>query len=287
MDLADPIQEEEKEAQQESVTAIAGEFFGTTTIHGVGRVFKKSNVFRRVVWFLVFLVFVVWSVYQIGLVITDYNRFSKGINRKVVVETNVMFPAVTVCNLSPLPRSPALADHPLWAPFMDIVDCYSGKDSLSRCERMENERLKRDVKTTEENKINLIQNQEKTEASSKLSPRARILDNRVQTTTRPPRSPRLKRSFGTAQPRECLPGMFRCNDGRCIHSRQVCDGDGDCRDKEDEQTCCGCPENHVGCSDQCYPEYKRCDYCGENWLRRCDPPLQRGVFSVLRREMHK
>lgn len=40
MDFPDPIQEEEKEKQEESVTAIAGEFFGTTTIHGVGRVFK-------------------------------------------------------------------------------------------------------------------------------------------------------------------------------------------------------------------------------------------------------
>ncbi|XP_037779252.1 acid-sensing ion channel 3-like [Penaeus monodon] len=172
MDLPDPIQKEENEKQEESVTAIAGEFFGTTTIHGVGRVFKKSNVSRRVVWFLVFLVFVVWSVYQIGLVINDYNRFSKNINRKVVVETNVMFPAVTVCNLSPLPRSPALADHPLWAPFMDIVDCYSGKDSLPRCESIEDERHKRDAKTTKENKISLIQTQEETgnrEASSRLS----------------------------------------------------------------------------------------------------------------------
>ncbi|XP_069969679.1 uncharacterized protein [Penaeus vannamei] len=284
MDFPDPIQEEEKEKQEESVTAIAGEFFGTTTIHGVGRVFKKSNVFRRVVWFLVFLVFVVWSVYQIGLVINDYNRFSKNINRKVVVETNVVFPAVTVCNLSPLPRSPALADHPLWAPFMDVEDCYSGKDSLPRCESMGDERLKREVKTTEGNGINIIQKQEETgnkQDSSELSPRhpATGLDNRVQTTSSPSTLPRLKRSIGAVQPQECLPGMFRCNDGTCIHSRLVCDGDGHCPDKEDEQTCCGCPEYHVGCNDRCYPDYERCFSCGESGCDDVTPPCKEGYFQ--------
>ncbi|XP_042857067.1 low-density lipoprotein receptor-related protein 1-like [Penaeus japonicus] len=290
MDFADPTQEAD-EKQQESVAAVAGEFFGTTTIHGVGRVFKKSNVFRRVVWFLAFLIFAVWSIYQIALVVTDYNRFSKNINRKVVVETNVEFPALTLCNLSPLPRSPALADHPLWAPFIDVVDCYSGKDSLTRCESKNEERLKRDVEMMETKEKELDKTQRKMEPENKEDRSshhpAAGLDRPIKTKPGPSQVPesdrsppsRHERSIGKKKAKECLPGMFKCNDGRCIHSRRVCDGNGDCRDKEDERTCCGCPERHVGCNDRCHPEYERCEYCDETDCDDVTPPCKEGYFQ--------
>lgn len=68
------------------------------------------------------------------------------------------------------------------------LSAFSFTDSLPRCESMGDERLKREVKTTEGNGINIIQKQEETgnkQDSSELSPRhpATGLDNRVQVRT--------------------------------------------------------------------------------------------------------
>lgn len=49
---------------------------------------------------------------------------------------------------------------------------------------------------------------------------------------------RWPRSLGRAIKKECPTGMFQCNNGECIHSRRICDGNSNCPDKEDERLCC-------------------------------------------------
>ncbi|XP_061400660.1 low-density lipoprotein receptor-like [Musca vetustissima] len=66
----------------------------------------------------------------------------------------------------------------------------------------------------------------------------------------------------------CPPGMFRCNDGRCITSLWVCNYQKDCEGGEDEQQSCPPPECEAGqinCGQYvfnktyCIPPHFRCD----------------------------
>ena len=43
--------------------------------------------------------------------------------------------------------------------------------------------------------------------------------------------------FLTASTPPCFEGQFVCNNKLCIHSALQCDGDNDCGDNSDEETC--------------------------------------------------
>lgn len=45
--------------------------------------------------------------------------------RQVEKDTPTVFPAVTVCNLSPMPRVDALKDHPTWGVFIQVETSFN------------------------------------------------------------------------------------------------------------------------------------------------------------------
>ncbi|XP_064595287.1 sortilin-related receptor-like [Liolophura sinensis] len=68
----------------------------------------------------------------------------------------------------------------------------------------------------------------------------------------------------TAPSHRCGLQDFTCNDGKCLHTRSVCDGYPDCRSGEDEEHCIGnstCPEYTFSCENvrQCIKEELVCN----------------------------
>ncbi|KAK8404855.1 hypothetical protein O3P69_001450 [Scylla paramamosain] len=127
-----------------SLTSRVADFFSSTTIHGVGRIYRPvenltfnylmnqlafmtiiirvDQWWRRAMWFALWACMSVWAIYQLCSVAVDYARYPKTITRSTEEERLVELPAVTVCNLSPLPATPALAFHPTWGAFLALQD---------------------------------------------------------------------------------------------------------------------------------------------------------------------
>lgn len=67
-------------------------------------------------------------------------------------------------------------------------------------------------------------------------------------------------------PETCRPGLFQCNNGRCVPTSYRCDHDNDCLDNSDEENCpsvATCPPNRFQCnSSLCISTIWQCD--GDN-----------------------
>ncbi|KAK8376577.1 hypothetical protein O3P69_009891 [Scylla paramamosain] len=75
-----------------------------------------------------------WGTYQCYSIVTEYFQYPKKVTIEIIEETKVPFPAVTVCNLNPLPARSSVADHQTWSSFVQIEDENS---EASKCEDVE------------------------------------------------------------------------------------------------------------------------------------------------------
>ena len=99
---------------------------------------------------------------------------------------------------------------------------------------------------------------------------------------------RLSSPILPAAPKTCSQDEFRCNDGKCIAPKFVCDLDLDCLDGSDEASCpmptCG-PANFQCNSSMCIPQLWACDGdpdCddgSDEWPKHCGSPHPSGPLQ--------
>ncbi|KAM3671703.1 atrial natriuretic peptide-converting enzyme isoform 3-T3 [Ammospiza maritima maritima] len=59
---------------------------------------------------------------------------------------------------------------------------------------------------------------------------------------------------------ECSPSHFKCRSGRCVLAARRCDGQADCEDDSDEDSCAFCDESELECANhECVPRELWCD----------------------------
>ncbi|KAK7071894.1 hypothetical protein SK128_010960 [Halocaridina rubra] len=132
---------EETENADKSVFLLTRDFFDDTTLHGYNHLLREASMFRRVTWTVLCLTLTAYAIYQIAVVVSDYSTYPKKITREVLEDIGeAEFPGVTVCNLSPLPRSSALQKHGLWAAFimMEERNTYPNCDKVDKGDLIRN-----------------------------------------------------------------------------------------------------------------------------------------------------
>ncbi|XP_042865706.1 uncharacterized protein LOC122249150 isoform X2 [Penaeus japonicus] len=103
-------------------------FAESFSAHGFGKIYGSSRFLRRLVWSVVCLVLLAFGSYQCYRVLAEFLTYPKTVTISVEEAVSTEFPAVTVCNLNPLPNKEKLKDHPLWGAFIRIEKDYSHLD---------------------------------------------------------------------------------------------------------------------------------------------------------------
>lgn len=76
------------------------DFGSTTSISGVNRAAKAKSIFRLLYWIIIFCGLVYVTISNLVSVITDFYEYPTVTTTNLTYRPNVIFPAVTVCNLN-------------------------------------------------------------------------------------------------------------------------------------------------------------------------------------------
>ncbi|CAF1400968.1 unnamed protein product [Adineta steineri] len=88
--------------KRERAGSVIKEFSLNTTAHGVPSIARSHSIHNRVFWILSSLVFLGAMIYFVTEAIIAYFQYSTQTSVTVIVEWPQAFPAVTICNYSPL-----------------------------------------------------------------------------------------------------------------------------------------------------------------------------------------
>ncbi|XP_001199295.4 degenerin deg-1 [Strongylocentrotus purpuratus] len=89
----------------DSVKAVLNEYSGVTTAHGVPRIITSKSILSKLFWACVTLAALGAFLWQGSLLLFDYKGHPYTTQIDVVTQTEVQFPAVTVCNMNKMRRS--------------------------------------------------------------------------------------------------------------------------------------------------------------------------------------
>ncbi|XP_037781323.1 low-density lipoprotein receptor-related protein 1-like [Penaeus monodon] len=122
----------EESGDWDEVRKRIADFFSSTSIHGMGRIYGVGHWWRKVMWCCFSMTMSTWALYQIVSVAVDYGKYPKKITRSVEKDTPTVFPAVTVCNLSPMPSVDALKEHPTWGVFIQVETSFNNSNECDK-----------------------------------------------------------------------------------------------------------------------------------------------------------
>ena len=85
--------------------AVLDEYSGVTTAHGVPRIITSKSILSKLFWACVTLAALGLFLWQGSLLLFDFQGHPYTTQIDVVTQTEVQFPAVTVCNMNKMRRS--------------------------------------------------------------------------------------------------------------------------------------------------------------------------------------
>ncbi|KAK7073351.1 hypothetical protein SK128_014300 [Halocaridina rubra] len=119
-----------------SIRDIMANFASYATIDGISKILESRTKIRRTAWIIVCIMMSLCGAYECLMVTKEYLTYPKTVSISVSIVTTsgfaippvVEFPAITVCNLNPLPFKDELRDHKLWGAFIKIEEANSEPD---------------------------------------------------------------------------------------------------------------------------------------------------------------
>lgn len=87
------------------LSQILGEFWSSTSLHGLPRVFTAENFILKGVWAVVFCVALGLLCWNTNQLLTKYFSYPAKVRLVLKSADKQIFPAVTVCNLNPVSKS--------------------------------------------------------------------------------------------------------------------------------------------------------------------------------------
>ncbi|XP_066965473.1 uncharacterized protein [Macrobrachium rosenbergii] len=81
---------------------------------------RSPSKLRKILWILFCISLVAWAIKQCYQIVKDYNAHPIQITRSIGEDSVAEFPAVTVCNLNPLPKTENLDNHDAWGTFLSL-----------------------------------------------------------------------------------------------------------------------------------------------------------------------
>eukprot|EP00057_Strongylocentrotus_purpuratus_P023580 XP_011678054.1 PREDICTED: amiloride-sensitive sodium channel subunit gamma-2 isoform X4 [Strongylocentrotus purpuratus] len=113
--------------EENSVLFLVGNRMASTGAHGIPNIQRASNIWRRLIWLLLFTGGVTVVVWQLTTIINNFFAYEVDVNIDFVRQRAIKFPAITVCNLNPVPLSKA---DVLWNIASNEEDATSLRDFL-------------------------------------------------------------------------------------------------------------------------------------------------------------
>ncbi|XP_064651985.1 degenerin unc-8-like [Lineus longissimus] len=94
-----------EDSDEETFLTLTKYLCSTSSSHGVSRAAESKNIIRSVAWSLLFLGSLSAFCLQASYLLTDYMAMPIDVKTEIITKKNVVFPAITICNMNQMRRS--------------------------------------------------------------------------------------------------------------------------------------------------------------------------------------
>ncbi|GAB6033351.1 hypothetical protein CHUAL_013118 [Chamberlinius hualienensis] len=110
------------------------DFFLSTTIHGCNQLGRPNHLFRKIFWFVVFVIGIAMAIYQSGSLINEYRRYVVIERTDRKNEWEVPFPSVTACVNNPIRWTTNITDAIGLQVVVNTINKFNGVPESAQTE---------------------------------------------------------------------------------------------------------------------------------------------------------